>query len=263
MIHGLLLGLLVGIGACFAPGPINLEIVRRSITKGPKRGLAFGLGALSADVFFLLLSLAGAGALWLRVPNWGKGGLCLIGALLLFLLGLRNFWSKSHLTTGTFRKCADELDSCSSPSLHSLFRSYFVAFALTAASPTTIAFWILIALSVVGIGGRDQIFTFALPVVFGVVCTCSMWIFAVSFLSGTIKRFMDDKYFYFIDRGIGVVLVIFALCTGYKGYNMFGLQAENEGIQEDAAGLKIMKDIGAKTGVAFDDNTSYGLQKKL
>lgn len=263
MIHGLLLGILVGVGACFAPGPINLEIIRRSIVKGPQRGLAFGLGALSADVFFLLLSLAGAGVLWLKVPNWGKGGLCLVGALLLFLLGLRNFWSKSHITTGNFRDCPDESDTFSSPSRHSLFRSYIVAFALTAASPTTIAFWILIALSVVGMSGREQILTFALPFVLGVVCTCTTWIFSVSFLSGTIKRFMDDKHYYYIDRSIGIVLIIFALCTGYKGYNMFGDHVENEEITDNGAGMEIMKNIGAKTGVAFDNKTTYSLQKQF
>ena len=79
-------GALIGIGAAAPPGPVNLEIARRTIARGWLAGAAIGLGAVTIDVCFAVLLVVG----WLELINSNDAvrlTLSIVGMALLFYLG--------------------------------------------------------------------------------------------------------------------------------------------------------------------------------
>lgn len=259
MVHELILGILVGIGACFAPGPINLEIIRRAIVRGPKYGFLFGLGAITADFVFLFLALTGAGVLWSQVPYWGKGVLCLSGATLLLVMGIRNLLAKTHKDE---EEIPDDVD-LERTEASRLWKNYFVALALTMSSPTTIAFWIIVALSVVGIRGTGSWFTVILPFMLGVVGTCLTWVTTVSYLSGHLQNVFSKRRLVTIDRAVGVLLIVFASFTFYNGFiTITSGEAGREptGV-EDSKPLNFVRDLGQRAGLSIDLGTTHTVEK--
>ena len=83
-----LLGLTVGLGAVAAPGPINVEIVRRSLAYGARIGGAFGLGVFAADLCFLVATSMGAAAIINGLPPWARAAIFGVGAILLLAFTL-------------------------------------------------------------------------------------------------------------------------------------------------------------------------------
>ena len=57
MFDGLTYAALYGFILAFAVGPIFFTLIETSITKGFKAGVFFDLGALSADVVFIIIAL--------------------------------------------------------------------------------------------------------------------------------------------------------------------------------------------------------------
>src|SRR5215213_940832 len=49
-------GILLGLGAAIPIGPVNVEIARRALRHGFWAGVALGLGAVTVDVFYAIVS---------------------------------------------------------------------------------------------------------------------------------------------------------------------------------------------------------------
>jgi threonine/homoserine/homoserine lactone efflux protein len=56
-------GLLIGWSVAWPPGPINAEIIRRCLARGPAAGLVVALGAVSGDALWAVATTLGAGLL--------------------------------------------------------------------------------------------------------------------------------------------------------------------------------------------------------
>lgn len=60
MLHLIILGIIVGWGLAVPPGPITIEMMRRNLSYGLQHGLAMGLGAMIADLCYLIVLSTGA-----------------------------------------------------------------------------------------------------------------------------------------------------------------------------------------------------------
>jgi len=137
----LLVGAVFGLVLAAPPGPMNAIIAEESVLRGWLAGFRAGLGAMSADVLFFVLTLLGIATL-VDALDWVRGLLYLAGGVLMlyFALGAvrdaraaRSFTGEvSHDSTG-FRK----------------------AFALSLTNPYQIGFWLTIGVGLLTPGRLD------------------------------------------------------------------------------------------------------------
>ncbi len=132
-------GALLGLVAASPPGPVNLEITRRTVRGGFGAGAAVGLGAVTIDVLYAVLLVVGV----LTVLNeFGPLRLAItgVGVLLLAYLGvgaLRGF--VAHLRgTGV-----DEAEPAVALAQPTPWSGYVTGLLLCSTSPVQAAFWLL------------------------------------------------------------------------------------------------------------------------
>jgi threonine/homoserine/homoserine lactone efflux protein len=208
------LGLALGLYAAAMPGPINLEVIRRSISRGPRIGLMFGLGASLADVTFVLLSSLGALALINSMPMWGKAIMWLTGATILFWLGIRGLRAKVPATAGgeptnpTF-----EVIAPAKVTPVDMIHSFLIGLALTLSSPPTIMFWIFNSLMVASThltGGHEQNKNVPYLLAAGVGVACTSWVCGAVFVTGRFHRNLRPRTYVWVERITGGALCGFA-----------------------------------------------------
>src|ERR1700722_12059544 len=100
-------GVALGIGAAVPIGPVNVEIARRVLRGGFRRGFALGCGAVTVDVTYAVVSSLGLGRLLDRhgiaIP------LGFFGSALLVFLGVLSLRSARAVLM------ADTIDLSSAP----------------------------------------------------------------------------------------------------------------------------------------------------
>ncbi len=211
------LGLALGFYAAAMPGPINLEVIRRSISRGPKLGLSFGLGASLADVTFVLLSSLGALALINSLPLWGKGIMWLTGAVILFFLGVRGLRVKVPKSMPTGQTGAhpslDDTVQLPAPTIGEIVRSFLLGLALTLSSPPTIMFWVFNSLmvastSLTGPAAENVNVPYMLAAGVGVACT--LWVTGAVLVTSRFHRNLRPRTYVWVERVAGTALCGFA-----------------------------------------------------
>lgn len=210
-------GLALGFYAAAIPGPINLEVIRRSISRGPRIGLCFGLGASLADVLFVLLSSLGALALINSLPLWGKGIMWLLGAGILFVLGVRGLLAKvpqSTVATGTTGQISsiDEEVPPQKASVGDLTGSFLLGLSLTLVSPPTLMFWIFNSLMVASthLTGNDaENLNVPYMLAAGVGVACCTWVLGAAYIAGRFHRNLKPRTYLWVERVAGTALCCF------------------------------------------------------
>jgi threonine/homoserine/homoserine lactone efflux protein len=172
-------GMAVGVALAAPIGPINIEIVRRGILGGFWSGWSVGLGAVSADTIYCTLVVAGlvrvADSAAIRTPLFLAGAivLCYLG-----VQGLKRAWDnrppRSGETSGR--------------------RGFVVGFALAAASPMGIVYWLSIGAALVARAvehsGQEGAPILVAGVFIGIVC----WVTFLSVLTQGGRKFVSmDK----------------------------------------------------------------------
>ena len=132
MLPQLLKGMLLGIGAAAPIGPVNVEIARRTLTRGFRAGFALGLGAVTVDVTYALLSSLGMAQL-APYPKYYRP-LQVAGAILLTYLGVMS------LIAATRAVNKPDVDVEHSPK-GSLYGGYVTGLLMTFFNPMTLLFW--------------------------------------------------------------------------------------------------------------------------
>jgi len=126
----LIFGLLLGWGVAIPLGPMNLEIIRRSLRYGSLYGLALGTGACSADITFLfLLSM---GALTILKYQLVLQIVGVLGSLILAYFGYCALTMRSRMRTSVEQEVQET---------YPLFRHMAEGYVLTFFNPFSILFW--------------------------------------------------------------------------------------------------------------------------
>ena len=159
-------GLLLGWSIAWPPGPINAEIIRRSLARGLWAACSLGLGASTGDFAWAVAVALGAGALAdLPGVRPALGGLSLVLLIFLSWTFLRGAWREwQHFRRNEPFDRPASLDSAKG--------GFLLGLTLALTSPWNIAFW----LAVIGPqGGESLSFGRSLILAGAVVLAASAW----------------------------------------------------------------------------------------
>lgn len=168
-------GFVLGWSVAWPPGPVNAEMLRRSVIPRSQGGgfwaaWQVGLGACTGDFLWALAVMTGAGAL-LNTPRVRQVLALVSFALLLFLAGMfaLGAWRSAHAMQG---KTAAGSDASNNGKRMMGRRGYLLGLTLALTSPWNLGFWLAV------IGGQQSVarnpsvgssLTFAGSVVLGAV----------------------------------------------------------------------------------------------
>lgn len=89
MIETIFIAISLGVILAFTIGPVFFILIETSITKGIRSALAFDIGAISGDIFFIVLAYWGTSKLSAYIEN--NPNLFLYGGLLIIVYGLFSY----------------------------------------------------------------------------------------------------------------------------------------------------------------------------
>lgn len=193
-------GVLFGLGAAVPIGPVNVEIARRCLLRGWSSGVALGLGAVSVDMVYAVLSVVGVGVAS-RSP-WVYWPVALGGTALLAYLGVMCIRG----AVIAYRK-GWRIEAVEGPAPR-LWRVYTTGIAMTAINPMTLAFWfggLASRAASSGIEGRG-LGWLATGVFFGTFG----WVLAFSTLMAVLGRWRKPWWLALADLAGGMALLAFA-----------------------------------------------------
>ena len=206
-------GLLLGFGAAVPPGPVNLEIARRTTRGGFWAGATVGLGAVTVDVCFAVLLSLGVLQIidstpWIAIP------VHVIGiALLLFLAqgALGN-------AVARLRKPGKQgLDN--RPAAPSARAGYVTGVAMCVTSPYQALFWLTVVPGVLS-GPRSTDVTLADGVTLcaGVFIATLTWVVSFAGLLAGFRTLDRREWLPFMMDGVGGLLLL-----GFAGRSIWKL----------------------------------------
>ncbi|SDJ95329.1 LysE family translocator [Natronorubrum texcoconense] len=137
-----LAGVIFGLALAAPPGPMNAIIAEESVVRGWTAGFRAGLGAMSADVLFFVLTLAGAVAVIDQVPA-ARPLLYLVGGLLMLYFAIGALEEAS--AAATFTADGD----------HAVSTGFRKTFALSLTNPYQIGFWLTVGVGLLESGTLD------------------------------------------------------------------------------------------------------------
>lgn len=199
MMHLLLVGILLGMGAAIPIGPVNLEIIRRNLRFGTSYGIVTGLGACSADITYLVLLCLGALAL-LQYP------------LVLHILGLLGSLILIWFAIGAFRSNSSEKKE--TIKVPSLARYGIEGFVITMMNPYTVLFWASISsqISLTAFTGKNALLLTGIGVVIGTVG----WVLVLNSLVHFSRHKLTATTIKWLNYTGGIILLGFAVSGIYK-----------------------------------------------
>lgn len=137
----LVAGAIFGLALAAPPGPMNAIIAEESVVRGWTAGFRAGLGAMTADVLFFVLTLAGVVAVVDRYPPV-RPALYLAGGLLMLYFAVGAIEEASESTSFTD----------GGTSVATGFRKTFV---LSLTNPYQIGFWLTVGVGLLEAGRLD------------------------------------------------------------------------------------------------------------
>ncbi len=203
MLHDLIMGLLLGASAGFAPGPLLALVIAETLRHGISSGVKVALAPLITDAPIIILTVY----LLSRLSAFDTllGLLSLAGGLFVFYLGCKNFFAK---------KVDDDIRN-SRPK--SLFKGIVVNFL----SPHPYLFWLSVGAPIVSRAmakgwGAHFVFigSFYLCLVGAKIALAIVTDRSASFLSGRI--------YICIMRFLGVTLMVLGLFLCRDGFKLLG-----------------------------------------
>jgi threonine/homoserine/homoserine lactone efflux protein len=215
-----LYGFTFGMGAAAFPGPINLEVVRRAISRGPKVAIAFGMGAVTADIIYISAISTGAAALLSTLPVWGQAVMYVVGAGLLLVIGTRAIKVKVPLSSETGEQLpGEDVVPEIATRARAILRGFLLGLILTLGSPPTVFYWILV--SVTAAQHFSQGYELALLLSVGVFTACTLWVVGVSLIIGRFHRRLNPKVVLLVERVVGGALIFLAFYSVLKAVLLY------------------------------------------
>jgi threonine/homoserine/homoserine lactone efflux protein len=138
-------GVVFGLALAAPPGPMNAVIAEESVLRGWTAGFRAGLGAMSADATFLMLSLVGVVTFVERFPTVREAMVGVGGVLMLYFAygAVREVGERFSPGTGT------------APDGGEAGAGFRKAFVLAIANPYQILFWLTIGVALLESGQFD------------------------------------------------------------------------------------------------------------
>ncbi len=193
LIQVFIAGSALGLSLAMPPGPINALMAAESAQGRALRGFIVGLGAMTADTIFLVVSYTLGSLVSIEGPL--RGSLYLISAAILAYLAYLTYGSRGRGVGGV----------SSSRKMH---LPYVMGLTIGLTNPLQIAWWLSVGLSlIVSIG----------PVIIaGFFAGIVLWIITFPLVIGWASGKVPHVYAVVIYVSVALLLV-FALWFGYSG----------------------------------------------
>jgi putative LysE/RhtB family amino acid efflux pump len=200
--HAVLVGFGLGFFVALQVGPMSLFLVRSTLRRGLRTGLAIGAGIAAIDAVYAALGAAGAAPFLTIGPL--RLVLGLLGATVLVVLGLRTIWSAFRVRLGG----EDELE------VGTARRAFLTSLAATASNPLTIASWAAIFAAATTAGAADDA-RGAILLVTGVAAGSATWVAVLATATAAIRRAAGERALRVADAVAGCGLLAFGGALAY------------------------------------------------
>jgi threonine/homoserine/homoserine lactone efflux protein len=183
----------IGLAVAAPVGPMSLLCMRRTLTQGPRWGLATGAGIAVGDAIYAAVAALGLAGVSAFVLAWEKQ-LHLAAGLFLIWLGLKTFFTK------------DTDKPAEVAAVASVSAAFLGSVMLTLTNPPTIVMFAAVFTALAPSSGFDPVV--AAITVFGVLSgSLAWWVGVVAVVSG-VRHALGRKVRLWIDRVAGVVLAV-------------------------------------------------------
>lgn len=204
MINYLLSGALLGLAAGFIPGPLLTLVVAESLQNGTRAGIKVALAPIITDLPIIFLTVFVLGRL--AAVNLVMAGISLLGGLVLLFLAWQSFQTRGavldpqRVASGSLAK----------------------GIMVNLLSPHPYLFWL-------GVGTPLILQAFAQSlgaaagflVVFYTMLVGAKLMLAI--LTGRSRSFLTGRFYLLVVKGLGLVLVLFALLLFREGWAYLSL----------------------------------------
>jgi threonine/homoserine/homoserine lactone efflux protein len=191
-------GLAIGATVSLPIGPIGILCVRRLLLNGPLVGIAAGMGAATADIFYAVTALLGLTFVsQLLMQQFVL--LRILGSFFFFLFGIKILISHPPRSQKSNSKWAG-----------SAIQSYFSLLLLTLANPTMIFYFI--ALFATFQIENNTLITI-IPLTIGIFFGALGWWLLLSLLSTLIHPTLNAHLLRLINKICGIALIIVSILS--------------------------------------------------
>jgi threonine/homoserine/homoserine lactone efflux protein len=192
----------VGLAVAAPVGPMGMLCIRRTLTDGPRAGLAIGFGIAGGDAFYGLVAALGLVSVSQFMLAYDRP-LHVIAGLFLLYLGIRTLMQKVPADNGNGE------GKLASVGHAGALKAFASALLLTLTNPQTIIMFAALFTTLAPRGPFSS--TVALTTVCGVFCgSIAWWCFLVSAVS-LARRAVGTKLRLIIDRIAGFALAMFGV----------------------------------------------------
>lgn len=181
-------------------GPVNLEIIRRSLRDGLAAGFVVGLGAVCIDTLYLFLFSAGLAPLVAHPPV--QLALHLLGGIVLTTLGVLAWRDAFRLESLPAR----DATRVHAPRHSALAAGFIAGLAMTATNPMTVAFWSSLALNFAGLPLGHRLLSAA-----ALFAGCLSWVLTLMGTLAFARRFAGVAFFRVVTVLGGTALLFLGL----------------------------------------------------
>lgn len=194
--------ILLGLTLAAPIGPINAAQIDRGIRHGFWHSWLIGVGAMAADVIYMLIVYVGV-VNFIDTP-FVKTFLLSFGCFVLLYTGIETIMKASEVTLDQRRK--------NEP----LIRSFMSGFFMSISNPLTILFWLGIYGSVLARTaasyGHKQLIIYSTAILIGLL----IWDLTMASIASTFKRFLTSGLVIFISVLSGLSLIGFGIYFGIQ-----------------------------------------------
>ena len=208
MINDIVTGIPWGIFLSFMIGPVFFILLETSITKGFRAALAFDLGVVLGDVFFIGVAYLGSYRLISSLKD--KPALFIFGGIVMVAYGIISFVKLKKQSKIQYEAIEDEI-------IKKNYGSLFVkGFFLNVINIGVLGFWLAIIISV---GPKLEMQTPRMMTFFTSVIVSYLLIDCLKIvLAKQLKSKLTPTNILKIKKGISVVLIVFGLALMVQGW---------------------------------------------
>ncbi|WP_419872660.1 LysE family translocator [Candidatus Pristimantibacillus sp. PTI5] len=185
-------------------GPINAAQLNAGIRRGFWHAWLLGLGALIADIIYMLVVFMGSVHL-VKIP-FVQVFLWLFGSFILIYTGIESLKS-SRIPVSEFRKQKEE----------TYMKAFLSGFLLALSNPMSILFWLGIYGSVLADTATKydlkHLIIYSCAIISGIL----IWDVTMAGIASYARKWLTDRVLKSISILSGLSLVIFGIHFGYKG----------------------------------------------
>ncbi|WP_020069769.1 LysE family translocator [Paraburkholderia caledonica] len=194
----------VGLAIAAPVGPMGMLCIRRTLTGGPRAGLAIGLGIASGDAFYGLIAALGLVGISQFMLAYDRP-LHLLAGLFLLYLGVRTLLQKPPVDAAN----GEANGKLAQVGRAGALRAYASSLLLTLTNPQTVIMFAALFTTLAPRGAFSS--TIALTTVGGVFCgSIAWWCFLVTVVS-LARHAIGSKLRLAIDRLVGIMLAAFGV----------------------------------------------------